>query len=261
MRLALVAAGTSQIEIGTAVYQVPLRHPVELAQRFMSLAAFSHNRFTAGVGSGSTDAGSFAPVGLAFDERYRSLNEGIDLLRRLLRGETVGDAELPPWPETEGGPHLVLGAWTNEAAIVRAATEYDGWMASAGRMRSGTVDGAAKGQLATMRESIKRYRDAGGRRAMLVSCAINLAGPDRPLGEGEGFNLLCGPAEARERLVRLSELGFDDVCCVYLDLPGTTPRDLTADDLEEMRSLIPRDDRRPYVEAGAPASLRRTRPL
>src|SRR4051812_45731588 len=52
--LAAAAASTDRIELGTSILQVPLRHPVELAQRLMSLHGLSGGRFRAGLGSGST---------------------------------------------------------------------------------------------------------------------------------------------------------------------------------------------------------------
>jgi alkanesulfonate monooxygenase SsuD/methylene tetrahydromethanopterin reductase-like flavin-dependent oxidoreductase (luciferase family) len=50
--LAIAAAGTSTIELGTAILQVPLRYPVEFAQRLMTLHALSGGRFRAGLGAG-----------------------------------------------------------------------------------------------------------------------------------------------------------------------------------------------------------------
>src|SRR5258708_37569561 len=54
MTLAIAGAATERIELGTAVVQVPLRYPVELAQRLLTLHALSGGRFLAGLGAGST---------------------------------------------------------------------------------------------------------------------------------------------------------------------------------------------------------------
>ena len=48
------AAATTRMEIGTCVLQVPLRSPVELAQRLSTMQALCAGRFVAGLGSGST---------------------------------------------------------------------------------------------------------------------------------------------------------------------------------------------------------------
>src|SRR6266567_2356500 len=48
--LLAAAAGTRSIELGTAVLEVPLRAPVDLAQRFLTMHALTKGRFSAGVG-------------------------------------------------------------------------------------------------------------------------------------------------------------------------------------------------------------------
>ncbi|MGH7112740.1 MAG: LLM class flavin-dependent oxidoreductase, partial [Stellaceae bacterium] len=60
--LAALAAVTRRVELGTAVLQVPLRHPVELAHRVQTVQALSGGRLRLGVGSGSTRA-DFALLG------------------------------------------------------------------------------------------------------------------------------------------------------------------------------------------------------
>src|SRR3984885_16251233 len=54
MWLLVAAAATERIEVGTSILIVPLRDPVELAQRFLTLQQLPGGRFTAGGGSGST---------------------------------------------------------------------------------------------------------------------------------------------------------------------------------------------------------------
>src|SRR5579862_9088686 len=67
--LTAAAAATERIELGTCILQVPLRHPVELAQRLLSLHALAGGRFSAGLGSGSTRA-DFDAVGVPYDDRF-----------------------------------------------------------------------------------------------------------------------------------------------------------------------------------------------
>src|SRR5262245_23135459 len=47
MWMVLAAAATKKIELGVAVIQVPLRRPVDLAQRLMAAHALSDGRFLA----------------------------------------------------------------------------------------------------------------------------------------------------------------------------------------------------------------------
>jgi hypothetical protein len=60
------------------------------------------------------------------------------------------------------------------------------------------------------------YRDAGGTNAVLANVAIDLA--ERPesasLAEVAHVSLICPPDEARRRLKRVEQLGFDEVLLV-----------------------------------------------
>jgi hypothetical protein len=68
-----------------------------------------------------------------------------------------------------------------------------------------------------MKEAIKKYRDLGGKRAIISSCMIDLTAPTEPLSEDDPFHLRCDPKEAADRLHRVAELGFDDVLLVKQD--------------------------------------------
>jgi alkanesulfonate monooxygenase SsuD/methylene tetrahydromethanopterin reductase-like flavin-dependent oxidoreductase (luciferase family) len=238
MWMLAAGAGTEHIEIGLTVYQVPLREPVDLAQRLMTINQLTRGRFTCGVGAGSTEQGAFTAVGVPFDQRFRIFHEKMARIRRLLSGETDGGATLPPWPGAIDGPRFVLGAWHSRVSLKRAASEYDGWMTS-----------AAFTNLRIMSEAAKRYRDLGGTRAMVTTCRIDLRAPNSALSDEEPFNLICGPKEAAERLARLGEVGFDDVCLRFVDHRagfGFATPNFSRDDLEEIRSLAPKDSRKPH---------------
>jgi alkanesulfonate monooxygenase SsuD/methylene tetrahydromethanopterin reductase-like flavin-dependent oxidoreductase (luciferase family) len=224
--LGAAAAATERIELGTCILQVPLRRPVELAQRLMSLHALSGGRFSAGLGSGSTLA-DFEAVGVPYDERFRLLAEALPAIRRLCRGEQVGAAYLAPWADSHAGPPILVGSWHSGIWVKRAAQEYDGWLAS--------------GFFTTfrqMREGIQRYRDAGGKRALVSTIRVNLhAESTAPFDEDATFNLECSEAEARYRLQRLAELGYDDA---LLTRANHTEADITEEDLIQIRTVVPR---------------------
>ncbi len=231
----LAIAATEQIEVGLTVLQVPLREPVDLAQRLLTIHALSNGRFTAGVGAGSTERGAFQAVGVPYAERFKIFHAEMAKVRALLDGEEVDDAVLPPWPGTKGGPRFVLGAWSSPISLKRAVREYDGWMSSSGLTN-----------IKVMAEGIKRYRDLGGTRAMTTTCRIDLNAPDSRLDEDGPFTLICGPREASERLHRVAELGFDDICLRFVDHRedgSNRRRNFTTEDLEQIRSLLPKDPR------------------
>jgi alkanesulfonate monooxygenase SsuD/methylene tetrahydromethanopterin reductase-like flavin-dependent oxidoreductase (luciferase family) len=233
MWLLLAAAGTQRVELGTAILQVPLRGTVELAQRLLALHAVSRGRFTVGVGAGSTQA-DFTAVGADYEARFRTLAQALPKMRRLFRGERVDDADLHPWPDAIGGPPIVIGSWASGQWVLRAANEYDGWMAS--------------GALTTFRvlaEGIKRYRDAGGKRALVSTIDVDLSAPTTAWSEDDRFSLRCEPAAAAERLHRLVELGFDDALLrPKIPRAQELPRhhneaDPTEEELRAIRALVP----------------------
>ena len=237
MWLLVGAAATQRLEIGTCIFIVPLRNPIELAQRLLTLQAMLPERFSFGVGSGSTES-NYQVFGKSFEGRFRELHEGLQTIRRLCRGEAVGLADLNPWPSVIGGPPIVIGAWHSGIWLKRAAEDYDGWMCSAGRTN-----------LATMREGIKRYRDLGGKRAMISTCMFDFSAESTGLADDEPFHLRCSPDEAAERLARVAELGFDDILLVKADHTrrhSIYEADFAEGDLEQIRALLPADPRAPY---------------
>src|SRR5262244_4300891 len=107
MALAVAATVTRGIELGTGVFQVPLRHPVELAQRVLTTHLVSGGRLRFGVGAGST-AADFAALGQDFDARFRRLADSLATMRRLWVSESVAGASLAPvWPAVHGGPPVL----------------------------------------------------------------------------------------------------------------------------------------------------------
>ncbi len=88
MYLLAAAAGTRTIELGTAVLEVPLRAPVDLAQRFLTMHALTGGRFSAGVGAGSTKQ-DYDASGVDFEQRFKLLRQYLDIIRSLCRGEQV----------------------------------------------------------------------------------------------------------------------------------------------------------------------------
>jgi alkanesulfonate monooxygenase SsuD/methylene tetrahydromethanopterin reductase-like flavin-dependent oxidoreductase (luciferase family) len=202
--LAIAGTVTRTIELGTGILQVPLRNPVELAQRVLTTHLASGGRVRLGVGAGSTPA-DFAALGLDFGTRFRRLDESLTLMRRLWAGERVGDAALGPvWPAVAGGPPVLIGSWAGSRWIVRAAKEFDGWVGSGARSTWGLL-----------RQGIARFRDLGGRRAVVTNVVVDLAqATPSPAGPDDPFDLKCPPEVARERLHHLCALGFDDVVLV-----------------------------------------------
>jgi alkanesulfonate monooxygenase SsuD/methylene tetrahydromethanopterin reductase-like flavin-dependent oxidoreductase (luciferase family) len=230
--LAALAAVTKRVELGTAVLQVPLRHPIELAHRVQSVQALAGGRLRLGVGSGSTRA-DFALLGADYEGRFRTMLRSLDLMRRAWRGEPLAGGTLMPWPGCEGGPPVLFGAWRNPRWIAYAAKECQGWIASG---LYGSWDDLATG--------MRRYREAGGGNAVLANVIVDLGvypraaqsadsgGRPEPgsLAERAKVSLVCPPDEARQRLKRLEGLGFDEILLVS---PGGR-----LDEIERVRDFL-----------------------
>jgi alkanesulfonate monooxygenase SsuD/methylene tetrahydromethanopterin reductase-like flavin-dependent oxidoreductase (luciferase family) len=204
MALAVAGTVTRTIELGTGVFQVPLRNPVELAQRVLTTHLVSGGRLLFGVGAGST-AADFAALGLDFDSRFRRLGESLDIMGRLWKGESVGGASLAPiWPAVHGGPPVLIGSWAGSKWIERAAREFDGWIGS-----------GARSSWRALREGIARFRDLGGKRAIVTNVRVDLdSAASSPEGPEDPCELKGTPEIARERLHRLREWGYDDIVLV-----------------------------------------------
>jgi alkanesulfonate monooxygenase SsuD/methylene tetrahydromethanopterin reductase-like flavin-dependent oxidoreductase (luciferase family) len=110
LQLALRAAATSRIRLGTLVTCVYYRHPVVLARHVADVDAVSQGRLVLGVGIGDV-ANEFAHLGLAYPpvtQRQAALAEALAIVAPLLAGETV---------TLEGAYFQTDGAKLNGAAV------------------------------------------------------------------------------------------------------------------------------------------------
>jgi alkanesulfonate monooxygenase SsuD/methylene tetrahydromethanopterin reductase-like flavin-dependent oxidoreductase (luciferase family) len=196
--LAVAAMVTKDIELGTAVVQVPLYQPVDLAHRIFSVMQVCGSRLTLGVGAGSTET-DFGVFERDYAKRFKTFNATLTRLRTLLAEGKDGQANLTPWTSVIGGPPLVFGSWG--AGVERAAKEFDGWVASAHYRTPDQVI-----------ESLGRFRTAGGKRAIVSTIQLT---PEHDLGR------------TKEILQRFAEAGFDDAV-VLIRPGGPNPADVRA---------------------------------
>jgi alkanesulfonate monooxygenase SsuD/methylene tetrahydromethanopterin reductase-like flavin-dependent oxidoreductase (luciferase family) len=118
------------------LFLLPLWHPVLVAEQIGTLAAIAQGRFIMQCGLGWGEA-RFAAMGANIRTRPSAFEEALDIVRRLLAGETVSSSQrfritkaslaLRPAESVE----VWIGA-SAPPAIDRAARLAEGWIASPG---------------------------------------------------------------------------------------------------------------------------------
>ena len=218
-----LAVAAPRLTVQTAVYLLPLRHPVPVARQVATLAGLAPGRLVFGVGLGGEDPAELRACGVDPATRGRRMDEALAVLRPLLAGAEVtldGDffrldrvrilpAPRPPVPVVIGG--------RSDAALRRVARYGDGWLG--------------------LWISPARYASAT---ALIAKHAAD-AGRDVQAWQ-HGMHVWCGlgasPGAARDRLSETME-GFYHV--PFGKFEKYTPYGTAGQIAESLR---------PYVEAG-----------
>jgi alkanesulfonate monooxygenase SsuD/methylene tetrahydromethanopterin reductase-like flavin-dependent oxidoreductase (luciferase family) len=144
-----LAALSRTVGVCTAVYLLPLRHPLPVARQVASLAQLAPGRFTFGVGVGGEDRHEVEACGVDPATRGRRTDESLRLIRRLFAGESVTTTEgffpvdevrILPTPDP---PVPVIVGGRSSAALRRTALLSEGWLAlwvTPERFRDGVAD-------------------------------------------------------------------------------------------------------------------------
>ncbi len=132
---ATALAALCDLEIQTAVYLLPLRHPVPVARQVASLAQLAGGGFVFGVGVGGEDPDEVRMCGVDPATRGRRTDESLGIVRALLAGGEVthhGDffgiegARILPVPPR--AVPVVIGG-RSPAALRRAGMLGEGYLA------------------------------------------------------------------------------------------------------------------------------------
>ena len=131
--LARLAPETGAMRLKTSVLLLPILNPVEVAESVATLDHISHGRLDVGVAIGYREL-ELDVVGLARADRVPKLEESLDLMKRLWRGEEVtfkgrytrvAGGRMGFTPYQQPHPPLEMGA-QSEGAARRAARLTDG---------------------------------------------------------------------------------------------------------------------------------------
>src|ERR1700751_2201217 len=136
LRLAKAAVVSRRLQLGTAVYLLPLRHPTPVAKQVSTLDHLTEGRFVFGVGVGGEFPKEYEACGVPIAERGARLSESLTVLRKLWSGEPASHAGrffqfeggmMQPPSRQVGGPLIWCGG-RSDAAMRRIGGLADGWM-------------------------------------------------------------------------------------------------------------------------------------
>jgi probable F420-dependent oxidoreductase len=137
--LAAIAARTTRVQLGTAVYLTPLRHPVPLAHTVANLDLLAGGRFLFGIGLGPNSPAvhaEYAACGADYRKRGLLQEEGLQIMKGLWTGEPFSfggrfyktqGVKLHPLPARAGGPPILMAA-AADLALKRLVRFADGWL-------------------------------------------------------------------------------------------------------------------------------------
>ncbi len=204
-----------------ALYLLPLWHPVLLAEQVSTLAAIGDGRFILQCGLGDHRSGG--AMGIDMSKRVAMFEESLRIIRRLWKGEKVSASNhwkldavrIAPQPEE------TIDVWVGavaDPAIERAARLAEGWLASPALTPEQAGIAAQYYQSACAEHG--RTSNATAIRRDLYIGATSQQARDvvAPYVEGnyrgikEEALLFGSPAEVEDKIGRLAELGFTDIC-------------------------------------------------
>lgn len=136
--LAAVAARTSTLRLGTAIVQLPLAHPMRIAEELATLDVLSGGRVEFGVGRGGNPS-HFAGFGVPMSESRDRMVEALDYIRQAWTNDRFSfkgrffqadDVALAPRPIQQPHPPIRVAANSAETAAWAGWEGYPVFFAS-----------------------------------------------------------------------------------------------------------------------------------
>jgi F420-dependent oxidoreductase-like protein len=244
--LAWLADNTRRIEFGPLVTPFSFRHPVHTARMASAVDDLSGGRLTLGLGAGwqAREHEKFGFQLLDIDGRFQRMQEGLEVVTRLLRSDSpssfsgdfymLQEALVLPRPERPGRPPILIGGNGEKRTLTLAAKYADEWNAVFAtvdevRRLNGILDGLLQEQ---------GMNPADMRRSLMTGCvfgksdaevkeASNLYGDTTLEVLRQEGNIVGKGDQVSEQLAKLAETGIDRVMLQWLDL----------DDLDGLEAL------------------------
>jgi probable F420-dependent oxidoreductase len=135
--MAAIAARTERIRVGTGIYQLPLHHPLRIAEQVAMVDELSGGRACIGVGLGWWPL-EYEVYGVPMSERGARMDEALRIMRLAWTEESVSfegrfwqfpELTVYPRPVTRPNPPVYV-AGSVAKSVERAARLGDGWLCS-----------------------------------------------------------------------------------------------------------------------------------
>jgi len=244
--LTWLAENTSRIEFGPLVTPFSFRHPAHTARMASAVDDLSGGRLTLGLGAGWQDREHqlFGFSLLNVDGRFRRLEEGLEVVTRLLRSDepssfsgefyTLQEAVMLPRPVRPNGLPILIGGNGEKRTLPLAARYADEWNAvftTADEVRRLNIvlDGMLK-ELGREPSAVHRSLMTGcvfGKTDAEIRERCKLYGDTTSEKLREEGNIVGTGSQVSEQLSQLAETNIDRVMLQWLDL----------DDLDGLEAL------------------------
>jgi probable F420-dependent oxidoreductase len=230
--LAAAAAVTTRIRLVTSIALLPLYPAVMVAKLAAMIDNISDGRFELGLGAGGEYPAEFEAAGVDPATRFRRMDEGLEVIRRLFSGGSVSfegeycalsGVTLDPAPRHGGALPIWLGG-RKLGAIRRAGRYADVWMpymVEPTQVRDGlaqvrevaTVHGRAEDAVsaALFAWTAVDSDEAWARRTGVA--AVSAAYRQDFSSLAGRYLLTGGPDEVADRLAEFAAAGVDTVLC------------------------------------------------
>ena len=164
MFIAAAAQRTRHIRLGTGVVSLPYHNPFMVADRMVQLDHMTRGRAMFGMGPGALVHDALK-IGIDPGDQRQMMNEALDVIVPLLRGETVNrktdwfnltDAQLQLRPYSQ--PHYGVGGGGGALAVGIAGCRQIRHRHAVDRRHRAGADGAPHGELGPLRGDRARQR-------------------------------------------------------------------------------------------------------
>lgn len=202
--LSYAAALTRRIRLGSAVFLINLRNPIQLAKSLVSLDQLSQGRLIVGVGLGGVTR-LYEAYGLSPEHRVSRFVEALTLMKKLWTEENftfegkfwqIEKASLLPRPFQKPHPPVWFGA--NSPAALKRAVKHGSGFIGAGSSSSGDFKSKVQTVLSALAEAKKDSADF-----MIGKRVYLMVDKDRERAAKrlrEWFGLFYGQADLADRV-------------------------------------------------------------